>query len=391
MQPFDRNQARELDLAAKKEKKNLTAIREAVFRGIKENATLCADLASSIKRRDYPGCSELIIKAYGKDLFKGKHGVQVIHDLLSWAGTSKNRSTIGPNLELVLKARNHNTTNLRMKRRRLINQANLNPNAQNKIQFYSTIPVHAVCPLKSPFPPPNLYVCENDAIYDSNMEFVLERSLPDYRKWRKLIFELDDPGQLSFDLGPTEDAVFEDKDGIVAVVLRDACKRNSVVEVMDNAIKKVVDTRNDIRVRYFFISFFNSPEFLYQMEDGGHLSQMGLSAGSLSRSSLGWVRNVIRQKKNLPLHEKINCEASSAFAILWGLLRTLMPDVIVDDFENFMEDIGPKYRMDGNGKMSNRGDGFGTYEIKFDKNKIFEFKDAQLAPPAGVVSENYCR
>lgn len=248
MQSIDHIRTREEDIAAKKEKKNLAAIRQAVYRGIKENPGLCAELAGLISGGDYPGCSKRIIKAYGNDLFKGMHEVQVIHDLLTWAGLRNNRPTIGPHLELVLKARKHSTTNLRTKKRRLVNQAGLNPNAGNKTQFYSTIPVHNVHRLETPFPPPNLYVCENDSIYSSNMEFVLERDLPDSRNWRKLIFELDDPSQLNFDLGPSESAVFKDEDGIVAVVLRDACKRNSVVNFMDKTIKKVVDTRNDIRV-----------------------------------------------------------------------------------------------------------------------------------------------
>lgn len=129
-----------------------------------------------------------------------------------------------------------------------------------------------------------------------------------------------------------------------------------------------------------------------QLEDGGHISQMGLSAGSLSQSILGWVRNIRRDKKNLPKHQQINADASSAFAVLWNLIRTLLLPEIVADFDEWLKTIGPKYRMDGDGMMETSGDGRGTFEIDLGKGKPwYEFNNAHLAPPAGVMAQNYCR
>jgi hypothetical protein len=65
---------------------------------------------------------------------------------------------------------------------------------------------------------------------------------------------------------------------------------------------------------------------------------------------------------------------------------------IVDNFNEFLETTGPEFRMDGDNTMSATGDGRGTYGIRLGSGKReFEFNDAELAPPAGVMAENYCR
>lgn len=118
---------------------------------------------------------------------------------------------------------------------------------------------------------------------------------------------------------------------------------------------------------------------------------MGLSAGALSRTILGWVRNITKDKKNLEKQEQINIDASSAFAVLWGLARTLLLPEIVNDFKHWLETIGSKYWMDGNGTMGT-GDGRGKWGIALGREgRRFEFTNAELAPPAGVMAENYCR
>lgn len=118
---------------------------------------------------------------------------------------------------------------------------------------------------------------------------------------------------------------------------------------------------------------------------------MGLSAGSLSQSVLGWVRNIRKEKKNFAKHALINYEASSVYAVLWGLARSLLPEEIIADFDNFAEKIGLDLRMDGDKTMETDAKGRGTYTITLDEDTAFEYHHAQLAPPAGVMAENYCR
>ncbi len=121
---------------------------------------------------------------------------------------------------------------------------------------------------------------------------------------------------------------------------------------------------------------------------------MGLSTGSLSHSLLGWVRNVVKEKKNLAKHELINYEASLSFAVLWALARTILPDEIITDFQTFLSEIGPRFRMDGNNTMATSAEGRGKFSINLESdnnNNEWEIHNAQLAPPTGVMAENYCR
>lgn len=129
---------------------------------------------------------------------------------------------------------------------------------------------------------------------------------------------------------------------------------------------------------------------LMQKEDHGHISQMGLSAGSRSNPSLGWVRNIEREKKNVNFHQEVNYDASSSFAILWSLVRSLLPETIIRDFELFIETLGPDLRMDGDQTMGASSAGQGCYCIQIEDAE-FKFYNSELAPPCGVVAKNYCR
>jgi hypothetical protein len=117
---------------------------------------------------------------------------------------------------------------------------------------------------------------------------------------------------------------------------------------------------------------------------------MGLSAGSLSHGMLDWVKNIYRRKKSLEEHHKVDYDASSAFAVIWGLARTLLPDEIIGDFAEFIKTLGPELRMDGNKSMGVDHTGRGTYHIDIGA-KDLEYHNAELSPPAGVMAENYCR
>lgn len=233
---------------AKAEKKSITAERFAVFRAIQDDDGFCKKLVAGMERGDHSGPSRLIADRYKETkLFEGEAGANAMHNLLSWAGKADG-SLNGRIANLmreraIAKAKHHSA------KRKLVTAANLNPNAVNKGQFYSKIPKIAVTPLATPFPPPYLYVSESERIYKKNVKFVLERDLPDDRKWRKLIYQLKDPTKLAYDLPQSESAVFVDSnEKVVAVVIRNACGHKEVLEFLDSAVEKVVATRNNVRV-----------------------------------------------------------------------------------------------------------------------------------------------
>ncbi|KAF7770914.1 hypothetical protein Agabi119p4_6888 [Agaricus bisporus var. burnettii] len=302
---------------------------------------------------------------------------QLVSNFFSWVGLSNNREHQPLLLHKLLKERRSHISRLHSQKRRVINLSNLNSGSLDKDAFLRHIPIRHCERLAFPFPPPSLYVSETKDIFDRNMAFVLEHELPDSRIPRKFIFRLDKSTDflgLACDLGPCDEAQFVDENGdLVAVVIRNACKDSRIVDFVDKTVKKVVQSRRNVR-----------------KEDRGHISQMGLSAGSRSNPSLGWVRNIERQKKNINFHQEVNYDASSSFAVLWSLVRALLPNVILHDFETFIANLGPDLRMDGNHTMDASLLGRGSYHIQM-QDANFKFQNAELAPPCGVVAENYCR
>lgn len=66
------------------------------------------------------------------------------------------------------------------------------------------------------------------------------------------------------------------------------------------------------------------------------------------------------------------------------MIRNIVPPEVVADFDDFVARSGIP-RMDGNGQLPE-----GTYEVPIDC-MTFPFQNVELAPPGGVVGENYSR
>lgn len=117
---------------------------------------------------------------------------------------------------------------------------------------------------------------------------------------------------------------------------------------------------------------------------------MGMSAGSRSASQLDWVKNIRVRAKDEDEHLKNDYNASCAFAMFWNLCRTILPDNIISDIEEFMKTAGPDMRMDGHGRMPINDDGTGEFTLSIG-GEHWKFCKAHLAPPAGVMASNYAR
>lgn len=117
---------------------------------------------------------------------------------------------------------------------------------------------------------------------------------------------------------------------------------------------------------------------------------MGLSAGSRKALCLDWVKNL--KSKTIPTskQEKADQDASSAFALFWNLTRSVAPQEVLDDFDNYLKKLGIR-RMDGAGSMPHDiATGQGNYSVST-PNYDFTFYGAELAPPTGVCGWNYSR
>ncbi|RDB16118.1 hypothetical protein Hypma_003386 [Hypsizygus marmoreus] len=115
--------------------------------------------------------------------------------------------------------------------------------------------------------------------------------------------------------------------------------------------------------------------FIGMLEDPGVLAQAGYSAGSRSATApaFDWVKNIRSRKHAAEKGDDMNAKSSSAFAFFWNMLRVQLPGEVLDDFSDFLAEMG-SLRMD----------------VKIGDDE-FQFHGAELAPPAGVCAENYSR
>ena len=113
--------------------------------------------------------------------------------------------------------------------------------------------------------------------------------------------------------------------------------------------------------------------------------QVSFSAGSRSAPAFDWVRNLPKKYAADDVDE-LNYNTSAAFAFFWNLCRFWLPDIVIDDIDGFMRDtkIFPMVPNPQIGQLE------GKYTVMVDDVE-FEFHDARLAPPAGVVAKNYAR
>ncbi|KAF8809194.1 hypothetical protein BYT27DRAFT_7284279 [Phlegmacium glaucopus] len=125
-----------------------------------------------------------------------------------------------------------------------------------------------------------------------------------------------------------------------------------------------------------------------RLEDPGVLVQIGYSAGSRSSPSFDWVKNLLSKKHSPEEKVAMDVKESSAFALMWNMIRSRLPQEILDDFNKFTTSTNIR-RMDANGHMADeKGQTFYSASIGEDQ---FDFHDAELAPPSGVFGKNYSR
>jgi hypothetical protein len=113
--------------------------------------------------------------------------------------------------------------------------------------------------------------------------------------------------------------------------------------------------------------------------------QIGYSAGARDVPSFDWVKNITR-KISQEDRQKLDYQTSAAFALFWNMCRNWLPDCVISDIDQFVETTG-LYSMDSNQRLGGRN---GEYTIPI-HNTSFTFSNAQLAPPTGVMAQNYAR
>lgn len=126
------------------------------------------------------------------------------------------------------------------------------------------------------------------------------------------------------------------------------------------------------------------------MDDTGYISLFGKSCGSRNRPAFNWVRNITSSTATATEIEGNDLDCSASFALFWNMALSILPPQPLEDYKKFLAELGLP-RMDAHGKMPyDRESGKGDYTIRVGKWD-YTFRSEELAPPTGVISENYSR
>jgi hypothetical protein len=84
--------------------------------------------------------------------------------------------------------------------------------------------------------------------------------------------------------------------------------------------------------------------------------------------------------------EDLDQRTAAAFALFWNLSRSWLPEPIIRDFDDFIKKNGvpPMNRQWTTPTQE------GSYKVTIE-GVTFDFDDAHLAPPMGLVASNYAR
>jgi hypothetical protein len=127
----------------------------------------------------------------------------------------------------------------------------------------------------------------------------------------------------------------------------------------------------------------------FQFEDTGKLVIVGYSAGSRKApAAFDWVKNLLATTHTPEAMQAKNVKSSSVCALVWNMMRSRLPDEVLEDFDRFLLEEG-LMRMDAKSAMAREGSR-GVYTIQIGETQ-FDFGRAELAPATGVFAENYSR
>ncbi|TFY51121.1 hypothetical protein EVJ58_g10728 [Rhodofomes roseus] len=211
----------------------------------------------------------------------------------------------------------------------------------------------------------------------------LSQAYPDVGNWRAkqadkrlprhpmLVEEL---SKLARVIPAGENAIIRDSETreLIAVVIRDWCSNPAVVASLNKTVAKGVGLCVSVR-----------------KEDTGKIVLVGYSAGSRSRPYFDWSRNVRSKKHTAEFLQNYNMTVSSAFALMWNMMRARLPKELLADLDEYLA-VNNLCRMDGNRTMKASADGCGEYFVE-KGDTVITFAHEKLAPPGAVMGANYAR
>jgi hypothetical protein len=253
-------------------------------------------------------------------------------------------------------------------KKKLVSDLNLGLTPEQHDAILASVPVYYINRLSVIYPLLNTCIYETDIIGDQ-WQYQLEHGkLADVRQSRKPLAKLDF-NKLQHNVNVTSNAIFRDSqtNEIVGLVLRNFVGRKDVQQWASTVIDDSLRMKKSVR-----------------LEDSGTIALEGYSAGSRNMPMFGWVKN-LKTKVDAKTFLDQRYRASSLFALLWNIYVKVLPSEIGDDIKQFLHD-NPMYRMDAGseGKSEMR------FSIQIGQHEI-DFFGRELAPPSGVLAQNYSR
>ncbi|KAF7784937.1 hypothetical protein Agabi119p4_1102 [Agaricus bisporus var. burnettii] len=281
-------------------------------------------------------------------------------------------STASPELQAALATRKSRKKRMQNTHHDTVRELGLDWSPADIERWNSALPTIRLPKLKTPFPEPGKYVCEDEAIKSLWNHRLMEARQADKRLKRcePVVIDL---SRLTRDVQVTEDLVIRDSGTgeIVLMVVRHFSRNIDTIDWMEDIVAEATEICRNIR-----------------KEDPGHLSIAGFSAGSRSQPQFHWARNIIRK---LPPEAAFDfrLRQSYAFALFWNMLLKRLPAEIMDEWNGWIDqEMLPGMHPSWTG--GGRGDTAGECIFPVYNGHV-KLSAAKYAPPAGVMAQNYSR
>ncbi|KAH9919230.1 uncharacterized protein B0H18DRAFT_882131 [Fomitopsis serialis] len=223
------------------------------------------------------------------------------------------------------------------------------------------------------YPPKGYWIYERPDTGALWHQRIVEDKMPDKRT-KRLPMHQEDISQLAHIVPPDQGATIYDATSgeIAVVIIRDFCRDEDVKNWVGDVIVEDISKTRSVR-----------------LEDAGKLVCVGYTAGSRSKPTFDWARNLLSKKHPPTYINGLACRASSAAALNFNLVRGRLPDALTRDLDEYL--VKNQFcRMDGQGTMAENGGSHGTYCIQKGNDSV-EFHNVELAPPTAFMGANYAR